>query len=71
MAGDDHIKGDVLVRAPDGTELQSFSVNASYAFGGLGGGQDSVRMNWLYENFAKRVAEEVTGTISEDQSPPS
>lgn len=64
MAGDDHIKGDVLVRSVDGTELQRFSVNASYAFGGIGGGQDGTRMNWLYENFAKRVAEEVTGTVS-------
>lgn len=60
LAGDDHIEGDVLVRAPDGTKLQEFSVVASYAWGGFAGG-DETRMNWLYENFAERMAEELSG----------
>ena len=60
LAGDDHIEGDVLVRAPDGTKLQEFSVAASYAWGGFAGG-DETRMEWLYENFAERMAEELSG----------
>ena len=62
MAGDDHIDGDVIVISSTGSELQEFKVAASYALGGLAGGQDSARMDWLYENFAKRVVEELTGT---------
>jgi hypothetical protein len=64
MAGDDHINGDVIVRSPSGAELQRFSVSASYALGGIGGGQDGTRMNWLYETFAKHLVEELTGTRS-------
>ncbi len=60
LAGDDHIDGDVLVRTPDGGRLQEFSVSASYAFGGFAGG-DETRMNWLYESFAERMTEELTG----------
>ena len=30
-----------------------------YALGGLAGGQDSARLNWLYEEFAKLLAQEV------------
>jgi hypothetical protein len=61
MAGDDHIKGDVVVRSPEGLELQRFGVSASYALGGLGGGQTDARMGWLYETFAKHVIDELTG----------
>jgi hypothetical protein len=61
MAGDDHINGDVVVRSTNGAEVQRFSVGASYALGGLAGGQDEARMSWLYESFAKRVLEELTG----------
>lgn len=64
MAGDDHLKGDVVVRSPAGAELQRFSVSASYALGGLAGGQDDARMNWLYETFAKHTVEELTGIHS-------
>jgi hypothetical protein len=60
LAGDDHIEGDVLVRASDGGKLQEFSVSASYAFGGFAGG-DETRMNWLYESFAERMTEELSG----------
>jgi len=61
FAGNDHIDGEIVVRASDGNELQRFSVSASYALGGLAGGQDSVRMDWLYESFATLVADELTG----------
>ncbi len=61
MAGDDHINGDVKVKGPDGEVLQAFGVSASYALGGLAGGQDSARLDWLYESFAERTTEELTG----------
>jgi hypothetical protein len=66
MAGDDHIDGDVVVRAADGNVLQKFSVSASYALGGFAGGQDSSRLSWLYETFAEHVAQELTGKSKED-----
>lgn len=61
MAGDDRIVGDVIARDPAGKELQRFTVSASYALGGFGGGQDDARMGWLYETFAKLTVEELTG----------
>lgn len=61
MAGNDHIDGDVAVQAPDGGTLQRFSVSASYALGGFGGGQDSARLDWLYNKFAEHVTEELMG----------
>lgn len=66
MAGDDHIDGDVVVRAPDKRELQRFSISTSYALGGLAGGQDGARMDWLYESFAERLAEELTGKTKKE-----
>lgn len=61
LAGDDHIYGTVVVRAPDQTVLQEYVVESSYAFGGLAGGEVGARMNWLYESFAEHVAAELTG----------
>ena len=61
LAGDDRIVGDVIARDPAGKELQRFTVSASYALGGFGGGQDDARMGWLYETFAKLTVEELTG----------
>lgn len=56
MSGNDAVEGEVVVKDMTGKELDRFSVNASYALGGFGGGQDSVRTGWLYEAFAKEVA---------------
>lgn len=67
MAGDDHIIGEVIARNPEGKELQRFQVSASYALGGLGGGQDNTRMGWLYETFAQEMANELTGTTPPSQ----
>ncbi|MBI3044616.1 MAG: hypothetical protein HYY78_17500 [Betaproteobacteria bacterium] len=41
--------------------LNQFEVSASYALGGLAGGQDEARMGWLYEEFAKLTLKELTG----------
>lgn len=61
MAGNDNIEGIVTVKDQAGTVLQKSKVTASYALGGLAGGQDESRMNWLYEEFAKHAAAELTG----------
>jgi hypothetical protein len=52
MAGNDSIEGKVDVKDASGKVINSFNVSASYALGGLAGGQDGSRMNWLYEKFA-------------------
>ncbi len=65
MAGSDSVAGEVIVRDATGLELQRFSVSASYALGGLAGGQEDSRMNWLYETFAQHTIEELTGTSPE------
>lgn len=61
MAGRDNIQGDVIVRDTAGKILDRFKVSASYALGGLAGGQDSARMGWMYEEFAKQAVQEMTG----------
>lgn len=61
MAGDDNIKGDVVLRDLSGKELNRFEVTASYALGGFGGGQDDARMGWLYEKFAELTVANLAG----------
>jgi hypothetical protein len=61
MAGNDNVEGIVSVKDASGRVLKKAKVNASYALGGLAGGQDDARMNWLYEEFAKHTVAEVSG----------
>ena len=65
MAGDDHIQGKATIRDTDGNVVNEYDVNASYSLGGLGGGQDSSRMGWLYEKFAELVVEGINGNKKE------
>jgi hypothetical protein len=65
MAGDDHLQGDAIVLNREGAPVYTFGVNASYALGGIGGGQDSTRINWLYEEFSEKIADELT--VQRDQ----
>jgi hypothetical protein len=64
MSGSDLLEGDVTIRNAAGNVVKRSHVNASYSLGGLGGGQDASRMNWLYGEFAKHTAGEVTGVIA-------
>jgi len=64
MAGDDHVTGRVRVMDPAGRALRSFEIHATYAFGGLAGGQDGMRMNWMYDKFAELAATELEKVIS-------
>lgn len=59
MAGDDHLNGTVTLRRGEGNALGSFGVKTSWALGGFAGGQDSARLSWLYEEFAKKLADEL------------
>lgn len=61
MAGDDHVVGDVLLKDGSGNEIKKFEVSASYALGGLAGGQDDSRMSWLYEKFTELTIQEFKG----------
>ena len=61
MAGNDHVVGTVSVVDKAGKVLQSFEVSASYALGGVMGGDES-RMSWLYEKFTEHVLKELSGT---------
>jgi hypothetical protein len=61
LAGSDSVTGNVYVRGKDGNQFRKYEVSASYALGGLAGGQDETRMGWLYEEFAKLAVNELTG----------
>ena len=63
MAGDDHVTGRVRVLDASGRALRSFDVHASYAFGGVAGGQDGVRMNWMYDKFADMAMAELEKVV--------
>lgn len=60
MAGDDHVNGTVNLLDAGNSPLHSFDVSASYAFGGIAGGDD-IRMNWLYEKFSELTVVELVG----------
>jgi hypothetical protein len=59
LAGADNITGNVRVLGADGKPVKSFEVSASYAFGGLVGGLDSIRLNYLYEKFAELARDQI------------
>ncbi len=61
MAGSDHVTGTLKPLDPADKPLDTFEVSASYALGGLGGGQDDARMGWLYDKFAELTVKELTG----------
>ncbi len=68
MAGADMVKGDVVTRDLQGKEVGRFEVHADYALGGLAGGMDSTRMDWLYEKFAQLTLENLQGEAGADKS---
>jgi hypothetical protein len=59
FAGADNLSGNVRVLDPNGNVLRAFDVSASYAFGGAAGGQDSIRINYLYEKFAELTRDQL------------
>ena len=61
MAGNDNIEGIVTVTDGSGKVMKRAKVSASYALGGIAGGQDESRMSWLYEEFTKHTVAELSG----------
>jgi hypothetical protein len=61
FAGADSIEGFVRVYDQAGRQVHAYKVNASYALGGYAGGQDSMRMNWLYGKFSELAVAELEG----------
>ena len=59
FAGADNIAGNVRVLDPNGKVLRAFDVTASYGFGGAAGGQDGIRINYLYEKFAELTRDQL------------
>lgn len=59
MAGSDSIDGKVTLTDQSNNNRGSFTVSASYALGGTGGGQDETRMRWLYDKFAELTADTI------------
>ena len=58
MAGDDHLNGDSILLRKEGDEsVYQFKVKTSYALGGFAGGQDAMRMDWLYDEFSKNITD--------------
>ena len=64
MAGDDHVTGRVRVLDAGGRALRSFEIHATYALGGVVGGQDGLRMNWMYDKFTDLAEAELVKVIS-------
>lgn len=61
LAGADSVVGNVYIGDKGGRRLAKYEVSASYALGGMAGGQDDTRMGWLYEEFAKQLVNELPG----------
>jgi hypothetical protein len=59
LAGEDRVVGTVRVLDSANKPLRSFEIKASYALGGWGGGQDSMRMNWMYDKFSELAMQEL------------
>ena len=64
MAGNDNVEGVVTITDAMGKVLKKAKVSASYALGGIGGGQDESRMAWLYEEFTKHTVAELSGVLT-------
>jgi hypothetical protein len=69
MAGTDQLNGTATVTRLDGSRVGDFKVSTSYGLGGLAGGQDSSRLAWLYEEFAKMLTQELVAMRDQRAKP--
>ena len=53
-----HLSSDAVMLNLAGEPVYAFEASAPYALGGFGSGQDSSRMNCLYEKFSGMIANE-------------
>lgn len=61
MSGRDNVEGTVTLKDDTGLQKSSFNISASYALGGVAGGQDGARLGWLGDKFAELTANMVVG----------
>jgi uncharacterized protein DUF4410 len=61
LAGADSLEGTVTLLGKDGQVVNQFDIDASYAAGGFIGGQDGMRMEWLYGKFGELTAQTIKG----------
>jgi hypothetical protein len=66
LSGDDHLNGTVTLRSPDKAEMQKFDVTTSALVSASA--QVLTRMSWLYDAFAKQLADELTGAHAQSAS---
>jgi len=59
MAGSDNMEGVVTLKASDGKVLNKFTIDASYALGGFGGGQNTARLGYLSRTFGELTAKTI------------
>ena len=69
MAGADQLNGTCTLTRLDDRPVGNFKVGASYALGGFAGGLDSSRVNWLYEEFAKQLTNELVALRDQKAAP--
>jgi hypothetical protein len=69
MAGTDQLNGTATLIRLDGRPVGNFKVGTSYGLGGFGGGQDSMRVAWLYEEFAKMLTQELVALRDQKAKP--
>jgi len=69
MAGTDQLNGTATLTRLDGRPVGNFKVGTSYGLGGFGGGQDSSRLAWLYEEFAKMLTQELVALRDQKAKP--
>ena len=69
MAGTDQLNGTATLNRLDGRPAGKFKVGTSYGLGGFGGGQDSMRVVWLYEEFAKMLTQELVALRDQKAKP--
>jgi len=65
FAGNDFISGEVSLIGENNTQLDRFSIEVSYAFGGVVGGETSFRTEWLYSTFTAELIKELKGKNKE------
>jgi hypothetical protein len=63
LAGADSLDGDVIIKDAAGVELNRYAISAVYAWGGTAGSND-LRLSYLYESFAEKVADALSGKTS-------
>jgi len=69
MAGTDQLNGTATLTRLDGRPVGNFKIGTSYGLGGFGGGQDSSRVAWLYEEFAKMLTQELVALRDQKAKP--